>query len=121
MSNFQGLNRLYDYPVAPSVVHTQRVASYRCPVCAKKISKALYVEQERCDECDEARTRTILRAFSGGGDNRPVTVNKEVGQQLGHVAGVETSRCAECRSVIGFCKCQADVRYQFSEKEWRVR
>ena len=120
MDSFSGLNRLYDYPVAPSPVHTQRVASYRCPVCAKKISKALYVEQERCDECDEARTRTILRAFSGGGDNRPVTVNKEIGQQLGHVAGVETSRCAECRSPVNFCSCSKSVRYTHYEREWRT-
>lgn len=119
---FPGLNNLYDYPlVRPSPIYRQASRSYRCSVCGDKISKALYVEQDgRCDSCDEARNKLILRAFSGRSYDAPVVVGKEAGQQLGHIAGVEASRCQDCRAVVKFCKCRASLRYQFSEKEWRV-
>lgn len=120
---FPGLNNLYDYPIVnPSPVHAQRSQSYRCSVCAQKISKALYVDLDtRCKECDNARKKTIDRAFNGRKFDAPVMVGKEAGAALGHYSGVECSRCNLCRAPVNFCGCAKSVRYQFSAKEWRVR
>ena len=121
MANFPGLNQLYDYPTVKSVGGYVS-NSYRCGVCGDKISRALYKGQDgRCNECEEARDRIILRAFSGRGDDSPVSVNREVGQQLGHVVGARVQRCQNCRAVLEWCGCAKSAKYKFYEKEWRVR
>lgn len=122
-NNFTGLNQLYDYP-QPKSVPTGRVVkpAYRCTVCANKIPMALYKGQDgRCNDCNEARNHSIEVGFMGRSSDAPITIRKEAGAQLGRLAGVEATRCEDCRAIKRFCKCDAEVKYQFARKEWRVR
>jgi len=115
---------LYDTP-KPRAVPTGKPASssYRCTVCANIISGKMYRSQDgRCEECKSARDNQIKVAFMGRATDAPTPILKEAGAQLGRLATThDNARCSDCRAVIKFCKCDAEVRYQFDRKEWRVR
>ena len=124
MTSFQGLNRLYEKPTPRSVpTGAKRSSSYRCTVCANKISGKIYRSQEgRCDECKFARDNQIEIGFRGRSTDAPITLRKEAGAQLGRLATAhDNARCDECRATIKFCKCAASNLYLFYRKEWIQR
>ena len=113
---------MYEFPKQKTVPSGQVSNSYRCTVCGTKISFGIYDAQNgRCDECEAARIHTIEVGFMGRVTDTPVTIRKEAGSQLGRLAGVETTRCGECRAVKKFCRCGDSNLYQHREKDWKVR